>query len=190
MDPLSFKEMREMMESLESLVGFLPHRSPYHRDYMRVLTTNTQLVSLAREADAIESAAAFAGLTTYPELQSNLYRLEGLVHAFIALSDGGNKPTADMVMEAFLSLEKTPVAFAEDPAEDVFISCVSNNHGTFRTFEGLWESNAFFLQRFLDVVDGMPSDGWYSLLRRRVLALLRLSEGLASRCDKHIGFLP
>jgi len=176
------EDMQEMMESLESLVGLLAQGSAYHCDCMRVLKTNTQLASLARESDAIETAAVFAGLTTCPELQSNLYRLEGLVHAFTAMSTGANKPTANVIRDAFSCLGQTPVGRGEDPAESVFVSCVSNDQGSFRTFEGLWESNAFFLQRFLDVVDGMPSGQWFSRLREQVLALLRLSDALAAKC--------
>lgn len=182
MDPMSFAQIREIMESMKSQLGLWAQGDPCHRDSMKVLTTNAQLAALAADVDGIATAAVFAGLTTCPELQSNLYRLEALVHAFIALPCGKNAPTPDEIGKAFSSLERTPVGVGEDPAEDVFISSVSNNHGNFRTFEGLWESNAFFLQRFLDIVDGMPDSGWCSQLRQRVLALLRLSEGLASRC--------
>jgi hypothetical protein len=182
MDAMSLEDLREMMESMGSLLGLAPHLNPYHHDHMRLLTENAQLIALAADADGIMTAAVFAGLTTCPELQSNLYRLEALVHAFMALPCGRNAPTPDVVMRAFLSLEETSIGFAEDPAEDVFIGLVSNRCDNFRTFEGLWESNAFFLQRFLDILDGMPPLGLFSQLQRRVVAMLRLSEALASRC--------
>ncbi len=168
---------------LESLLGFMPYSSPYHYDSMKVLTTNKQLVALAQKVDGIHTAAVFAGLTTCPELQSNLYRLEALVHGFLTLSSGKNKPTVNEIVEAFYYLKDTPVGIAEDPAEDVFISLVSNKHGNFRTFEGLWESSAFFLQRFLDVVDSMPDKTWFMQLKRKVFALLKLSDALVSRCN-------
>jgi len=168
---------------LESLLGFLPQSGPYHYDCMKVLTTNNQLVALAQKVDGIYTAAVFAGLTTYPELQSNLYRLEALVHGFLVLSSGKNKPTINEIIEAFSSLRNTPVESAEDPAENVFVSLVYNNQGNFCTFEGLWESSAFFLQRFLDVLESMPDSTWFVQLKRRVLALLKLSDALVSRCE-------
>jgi len=168
---------------LVSLLGFLPYSSHYHYESMKALTTNKQLFAIAEQVDGIHTAATFAGLTTCPELQSNHYRLEAIVHGFLALSSGKKRPTSDEIIKAFSSFEGTPVAIAEDPAEDVFVSLVSNSQGNFCTFEGLWENSAFFLQRFLDVLDSMPDSTWFGQLKHRVLALLKLSNELFSRCN-------
>ncbi len=157
--------------------------SPYHHDSMKALLSNEKLGRLLGDYECIGTAAVFAGLTTCPELQSNLYRLEALVHASLKLAAGRRRPTLSCVSKAFVFLRDTSVAMAEDPAEDVFISCVSDSSNTFRTFEGLWESNAFFLERFLDISDRMPDHGSFARIKRAVLAMLKLSDAVVSRCD-------
>ena len=147
----------------------------------QVLDQHPNLTALLRDLDPIRGASTVAGLLIRPELQSNCVRLEALVHLIIAVSQGRRKPTAKQIGRVFKQLGKTVYGPLEDPAEDLFVSLVSNSNGNYRLFEGIWESSAFYLQRILNVVEGMPQTGGYSEMRASVEALLRLSDKIADR---------
>ena len=69
----------------------------------------------------------------------------------------------------------------EVPSEDVFASRVMMNGQNFRIFEGIYESSAFHLQRFLNMLRHMPDKQPYVGLKRAAFALLQLSEAVAER---------
>lgn len=71
----------------------------------------------------------------------------------------------------------------EDPPEDVFVTYCTSSVGGFRIFEGIWESNGFFLQRFLDVLEEMPDRGPFVPLRQSIFALLTLSDIVCERAQ-------
>jgi len=130
----------------------------------------------------IKSAALVAGLLTEPSLQANALRIELLVHLLIAFSSGKKKNRVRSISR-WLNKELGMSIFSrfEDPIEDVFISNVTTDEGNIRIFEGLWESNDFYLQRILNVVKTLPNDQDALQLKREVQALLKLSEEIARR---------
>jgi len=71
----------------------------------------------------------------------------------------------------------------EDPSEDVFTNRVLADGQNFLIFEGIYESAAFHLQCFLDVLDSMPAEEPYEAVRRSSLALLRISNEVARRAE-------
>jgi hypothetical protein len=58
---------------------------------------------------------------------------------------------------------------------------VRSRNGNFRILEGMWEGNGFYLQRFVDLIEMMPSGVFFDRIRASVLAMLRLSEALCER---------
>lgn len=135
-----------------------------------------EIQELFRRYDPVLLAASFAGLTTYPELQSNAFRLESLIHSSLLYAKGSKKPKKQVIEKAFKLFSKSSLSHQEDPAEDVFVSLVNFQGQSFLIFEGLWEGNAFHLQRFLDVIEDMPDENWFLELKKCVWALLILSD--------------
>ena len=68
----------------------------------------------------------------------------------------------------------------EDPAENVFVGLVNTSLGNFRIFEGLREGTSFYLQLILDVLETVPRQEHFDLMRRSVDSLLKLSEAVAN----------
>jgi hypothetical protein len=134
-----------------------------------------------REFDPFYLAATLGGLLTVPELQSYCCRLEGLSHLAVARSKGVRKPSSAKVGALFGEMSAGPCGRYEDPAEDAFTSLVTTPRGDFRILEGIWESAGFFLQRIINVVEGMPREGDFERLRESVYALLKISDIICDR---------
>lgn len=123
-----------------------------------------------------------AGLLTRPECHANTLRLEGMVHLVVGLCSGDQSPDRSDI-ETWLNqhLEPAQLRLYEDPIEDVFVSNVVNETGNHRIFEGVWESNDYWLQCLLRVLPGLPKKAEYQGLARSIGALLDLSEAIAER---------
>ena len=141
-----------------------------------------QLASLLKGYDAKLTVAQLAGLLTIPRLHANTERLEFLVHLAVSHCQGKLEPKKKNIDDWLnKQLGGTPIAWREDPAEDVFVTNIETRQGNRRIFRGLWEANDYFLQVILDILDGdnVPSE-WHSLLPS-ALALLKLSDCVANR---------
>lgn len=149
--------------------------------FSSLASRNTALFGRFREFDPVKLAATFGGLLTVPELQSNCLRLEVLVHLSLALGHGERKPNDALIKEAFGTLDEGWCGRCEDPAEDVFAASIATPRGNFRILEGTWESAAFFLQRFLNIVESMPVTSGYDFIRDCVYAILKLSDAVCER---------
>lgn len=123
-----------------------------------------------------------AGLLTRPECHANTLRLETMVNLAVALCAGEQRPTqADLATWLNGHLEPSHLHFGEDPIEDVFISNIVNETGNHRIFEGIWETNDYWLQCLLRVLPGLPKKSEYQGMARSVGALLDLSEAVVAR---------
>src|SRR5690606_24543146 len=89
--------------------------------------------------------------------------------------------TDGFVRAAFRALGNGVCGWREDPAEDVFVGTVRTPRGNFQVFEGMWEGNAFYLQRILNVVEEMPGGSGYKELRDSIYALLMISDFACKR---------
>ncbi|MBT3037840.1 MAG: hypothetical protein KME37_02760 [Candidatus Thiodiazotropha sp. (ex Codakia orbicularis)] len=138
------------------------------------------LISFSR-LNPISLSSDYASLLLVPQLQSNNYRIEALVHLSLSIADGNLIATPDDIQKYFKKLNGTFCDYNEDPAEDLFLSVVHDNESTYKIFEGLWESSAFQLQRFVNLVDTFPNNDYYQPIRDSVKALLKISNELAER---------
>ncbi len=130
--------------------------------------------------------ARTSGLLTAPELQANTIRLELLVHLAVAHCAGKKKPTyGEFGRWLNDHLGQADIPRLEDPVEDVFITNVGTPDGNQRVFEGIWESNDYFLQVVLDTLLSRNAPEGCRNLLRPALALLRLSDCVAERLDLH-----
>ena len=149
-----------------------------------------QLRDALAPKDPILAAATFAGLGTIGELQSNYLRIANLVHASLIFGRG-NEPVSEAAVEQlFNMLDVTSIARDEDPAEDVFISRICTSIGSFRIYEGNWEGAAWFLERFIDILDQMPNGGRRAVIKESIHALLKVSNLVAVRTDTGVNTVP
>ena len=151
---------------------------------LRAIADETpELTANFEQFNPIRLAATLGGLLTAPELQSNCIRLEALAHLAIAFSHGEKNSNFADISRWFSRLRGGMIGRLEDPAEDVFISNIATPRGNFRVLEGVWESAGFYLQRIVNVVEGMPSGSGYALIRNRIYALLKLSDLICERAQ-------
>lgn len=128
-----------------------------------------------------ETIATFGVLLTFPELQCNCIRLEGLAHLAALYASGTRHPDDAFVRQGFIQLGRTRLGALEDPSEDVFVSNICTSLGNFRILEGVWESAGFYLQRIVNLVEAMPDDPTWDIFRKPMVALLKLSDAVCQR---------
>ena len=133
-----------------------------------------------------DTIARTAGLLTAPELQANTIRLELLVHLTVAHCAGKKRPSYEELGRWLnYHLGQANIPSLEDPVEDVFITNVGTPEGNRRVFEGIWESNDYFLQVVIDNLlnSNVPEECRNILLP--AFALLQLSDCVAERLGLH-----
>lgn len=147
--------------------------------------TSTETERLARVLAGYAPRATIArsaGLLTAPSLQANTIRLEMLVHLAVAHCQGKEKPGyTELGRWLNQYLGQTQMAMWEDPVEDVFVTNVDTPEGNRRVFEGIWESNDYFLQTVLDTLTSRKAPQEFHELLRPAFSLLRLSDCVAER---------
>lgn len=131
--------------------------------------------------DLSQVVSSVAGLLTSPEWQASTLRLEVLQHMAVATARGNAFARPDRFHSWLTELGNGTAGRGEDPPEDVFASRVLAAGGNYLVFDGLDETAAFRVQRFLDVLEGMPSTEPFASARRSILSLLRLSDEVARR---------
>jgi hypothetical protein len=139
------------------------------------------IVAELAKMDRVTLVATVGSMLASPSLQANAYRLEALLHISMAHALGRQNPSSAFIQNAFTSLGDGICGRLEDPAEDLFSTSVHCRQGNFIVFEGLRESNGFYLQRVLDVIEEMPEKEPFASFRRAVFALLTLSDAVAKR---------
>lgn len=101
----------------------------------------------------------------------------------MGFGNGSESVSVTTLSQWFAELANGPCGVMEDPTEDVFISYVSTKRGGYRIFEGHWESAAFYLQRFLNVVQHLPAQNEFDGIADAIHGMLTLSEMICERSD-------
>lgn len=140
-----------------------------------------QLMKRLVALEPLATVTTFAGLLLQPELQSNCLRIETLIHLALAVGHGTTPPNPKFVADGFNQLGQGQCGSMEDPSEDVFVSTVRSPQGNFRILEGIWEGNAYYLQKFIEAVEEMPAGTGYDEIRTSIYSLLRLSDMVCER---------
>ena len=140
------------------------------------------LASLLKKYDLQSTVAQLAGLLTVPSLQANTIRIEILVHLAVVHCRGRRKPSL-MQIGRWLNrqFDKTHITVLEEPVEDVFVTNVETPHGNRRIFEGIWNSNDYYVQTAIDVLIGSTTPQECQNLLVPAFALLKLSDFVAER---------
>lgn len=150
----------------------IPLTSPETEKLAQVLSKYSPLATISR----------LAGLLTVPSLQANTIRVEFLVHLAVTYCTGKKIPGyLDLRCWINKYLGKTRIFIDEDPVEDVFVTNVRTPEGNRRVFEGIWESNDYFLQALIDTLLSENAPKVCRDLLQPAFALLRLSDFVAER---------
>ena len=134
-----------------------------------------------RDLEPLQTVLAFSSLLLFPELQANCYRIEALVHVAAAFCRGQTSPPPYLVRQCFERFNAGHCGLMEDPAEGLFVGLVHTPRGNFRILEGIRNSNSFYVQRILNIIEGMPDRLPFSRLCTSVHAMLKLSEAVTDR---------
>ena len=132
--------------------------------------------------DLKSTVTQLGGLLTAPALQANTIRIETLVHLAVAHCHGRRKPGLTEIGHWLnRQLANTQIALLEDPVEDVFVTNVETPEGNRRVFEGIWESNDYFVQVVLESLGSRRAPQECRDLLLPAFALLKLSDCVAER---------
>jgi hypothetical protein len=167
-------------EDLEDLMSMLGGQAETP-DLGRLCEQHPDVIKILAPLDPLKTAAIFAGLLTQEVLQSNCIRLEALVHLSIVHCRGERTISGNLVSQVFHAMGNGWCGRVEDPAEDVFVTNVVTDEGSFRVLEGVWESGGFHLQRVLNVMATLPVHEPFAKIRASVHALLRVSDAVCER---------
>ena len=148
-----------------------------------VAKENKALVRDLSDYDPIIAVPLISSLLTIPKYQSNCLRLELLAVLAWRYCKGKRKAHIGQAVRWFHTIGKSRTAFGEDPAEDVFASLVIGSSADYRLLEGLWEAAGFYTQVIYDVVQMMPDNGRWASIKRRVDAILTISEIVCERAS-------
>jgi hypothetical protein len=154
-------------------------------DLSSLAQAHTEMGKKFAGLDRVRAATIFGGLLTVPELHSNSLRLEALIPLSLHWAEGERKPSEAIIAQAFNALGSGWCGQMEDPVEGVFVGSVATPRGNFRILNGIWETPAFWLQRIVNTVEGMPQGAGYDELRERMYALLKLSDLVCERAGLH-----
>ena len=145
------------------------------------IESSDELNDLIRSLDPKEAIPVLAGMLVCPEMQANTIRFEALVNLAFGYASGSMQLSNDVLANLFTLLDGTLIDLYEDPVEDVFLSLVFDDERDYRVYEGVWEGNAFHLQRFVNVIKSFPDDEFFADIVSSTKALLTLSDSIANR---------
>lgn len=160
-----------------SEIAFLPTKPAF----AEFLENYAKLVKELSRFDLAKLVPVIAGLLTSPNWQASALRLEVLQHLAVVAAQGGKDPKPFHLKSWLTDLGGGVAGRMEDPAEDVFVSRVILPNRDSLLFEGIYETSAFYVQRFLNVLQRMPRHEPFAGLQRSVDCLLRLSQAVALR---------
>ena len=124
-----------------------------------------------------------SGLLTVPYHQSNCIRLELLVALAVLSCSGKKKANVGQAVRWYQKLGETRCVRGEDPAEDVFVTNVSDEEGNYMLLEGIWENAGFYTQRIVDLVATLPNTPQFEPLRRSLRAVLKIADEVCKRAE-------
>lgn len=173
----------EFMIELEAMFAESMRWAQLQLSYEEVLE-EAKAVALDMKGYSLRSTLpVLSGLLTVPYYQSNCIRLELLVALAVLSCSGKKRANVGQAVRWYRQLGKTRCVLGEDPAEDVFVTSVSDDAGNYMLLEGVWENAGFYTQRIVDLVATLPDDPKFEPLHRSLRAVLKIADEVCKRSD-------
>ena len=161
--------IRDLITSIYEILRMIPLDS----------SSFDKIAASLRRYDPNSAIPQIAGLLTVPELQANTDSIEILVHLAVAHCQGSSRlQSTDIEKLINIQTKFTPL---EDSPDDVFVTNVEAPDGNFLIFQSIWESNDFFVQTVIDLLNNprVPPECKDTLIP--ACSLLTLSDCVAKR---------
>ncbi|WP_417825021.1 hypothetical protein [Thalassospira lucentensis] len=168
-------------EDLKAIFANSMNWAQLNLTYEEILSEAKSVVKDMGRYSLTTALPVLSGLLTLPEYQSNTIRLELLVALAVLSCSGHKKASVTQVSRWYRELAKTRCVSGEDPAEDVFVTNVSNGDGNYLLLEGVWENAGFYTQRIVDLVETLPDTSKFNQLRQTFRAILKVSDEICRR---------
>ena len=144
---------------------------------------NEKLCGKLHRFSPVGAMRLVASLGVLPQFHANTIRLEVLTHLAAIACTGSAEPSRDNLAEWLRQFgQDSSARTAEDPVEDVFVGCVNTTLGSFRLFSGNFTDGYFIVERLFSFLAAKATFPTFQESINGTLALLRLSDALASRC--------
>ncbi len=147
----------------------------------RLLEKHGTLVEELERRDRTDLISSIAGLLTSPQWHASTPSIEILQHLAVVTARGRHVLTPAELPSWLTQLGDGPVDSIENPVDNLFVSRVVSPHRNYLIFAGTHDAPGYYLERFLDVLEGMPAAEPFAALRRAAYALLALSNAVATR---------
>ncbi|MCY4542933.1 MAG: hypothetical protein OXB95_11185 [Rhodobacteraceae bacterium] len=121
------------------------------------------------------------GLLTMPEFHASSLQVEALQHFAVKYAKGKRRPPNRLLARWLNELERSGLGRVEVPSENLVVSRVSGSARDYLVFGGRHQYSAFHLQRFVNVLNNMPSSLHFGDLKRSAEGLLALSDEVVRR---------
>lgn len=142
------------------------------------------LYGALKRLDPMRSALLVAGLTTEPQFQANLIRLDWLLRLVLTYGHGGRKAhRSDLHGLLNGALVEADAVRLEDPPEETFTESVPTSRGNFRIFPGYFEKAGTHTEAVIAAFERLAEGPQKAAALRRAYALFRLSDELVARSE-------
>jgi len=142
------------------------------------------LYGVLNRLDPMRSALLVAGLTTEPQFQANLIRLDWLLRLVLTYGHGGRKAhRSDLHGLLNGALVEAGAVRLEDPPEENFTESIPASRGNFRIFPGYFEKAGTHTEAVIAAFERLAEGPQKTAALRRAYALLRLSDELVARSE-------
>jgi hypothetical protein len=148
-----------------------------------LIAENPKLCEQLHRFSRAKAARLIASLGLLPQFHANTIRIEVLTHLAVVACNGSAEPKRDDLVKWLDYFDQEAwISRQEDPVEDVFVGSVNSNFGSFRLFSGILTDGCFVVERLIAFLAKAASFPTFQETLDTALALLRLSDALASRC--------
>ena len=142
------------------------------------------IISFFMDFEYFECLTILLGLTTYEEFQSYIFGINEYLFYILNFSIGNKKINQKQLIPLLNVLNDPFTSFFQDPPENVFVTNISSEFGgTYKIFQAHYNDNAFYLERFINIIDNTNSNKFNDNLKRNIHCLLKISTYIINKLN-------